>query len=125
MMKRQYGFTLIEMMIVVAVIGILASIVIPSYQRYVREARRADAAAGILAIQQALERCRVNQVSYTVCKASSVTAAPSNPFATYSITNDSSVNYTVNAALPDDPDCDPISINQSGQKTPTTGCWKR
>ena len=40
--KRPKGFTLIELMIVVAVIGVLAAIAYPSYQDSVRKARRAD-----------------------------------------------------------------------------------
>ncbi|WP_275097935.1 type IV pilin protein [Sedimenticola hydrogenitrophicus] len=50
------GFTLIELMIVVAVIGILAAIAYPSYQEYVRKARRADAQAALLELTQFMER---------------------------------------------------------------------
>lgn len=52
----QFGFTLIELMITVAVIGILASIAYPSYQEYVRRANRADAKAVLLETAQLMER---------------------------------------------------------------------
>ena len=50
------GFTLIELMIAVAVVGILAAIAYPSYQEHVRKARRADAQTALLELAQFMER---------------------------------------------------------------------
>ena len=54
--KKQKGFTLIELMIVVAVVGILSAIAYPSYTEYVRRGHRADARAGLLQAQLWMER---------------------------------------------------------------------
>lgn len=53
---KQQGFTLIELMIVVAVVGILSAIAYPSYTEYVRRGHRADARAGLLQAQLWMER---------------------------------------------------------------------
>ena len=52
----QQGFTLIEVMIVVAIVGILSAIAYPSYAEYIRRGHRADARAGLLQAQQWMER---------------------------------------------------------------------
>lgn len=54
--RKATGFTLIEVMIVVAIVGILTAIALPSYDEYIRRGHRADARAGLLQAQQWLER---------------------------------------------------------------------
>jgi type IV pilus assembly protein PilE len=58
------GFTLIEVMIVVAIIAVIAAVALPSYFDSVRKARRADAYNAITKAQQAQERFRANNASY-------------------------------------------------------------
>jgi prepilin-type N-terminal cleavage/methylation domain-containing protein len=58
------GFTLIELMIVVAIIGILASIAYPSYQESILKSRRADAKGALLGFANAMERHFTETNSY-------------------------------------------------------------
>jgi len=65
-MKRN-GFTLVELMITVAIVAILAMIAIPSYTQYVRRANRTDATKTMTLDAQALERCYSQNFSYAAC----------------------------------------------------------
>ncbi len=64
MLKKNKGFTLIELMIVIAVVGILAAVAYPSYTDYVIRAKRGDAKAALLAVQIAEEKYRANNTTY-------------------------------------------------------------
>jgi type IV pilus assembly protein PilE len=63
-MKKRNGFTLIELMIVVAVVGLLAVIAYPSYLGYLRRTNRVDATAGLMRVASAQEKYFVQNNTY-------------------------------------------------------------
>ncbi|MGB3110417.1 MAG: type IV pilin protein [Psychrobacter alimentarius] len=63
--KKQKGFTLIEMMIVVAIIGVLAAIAYPNYQRYVVKTKRTDMMSEMQNIASQIESRKLAQGSYS------------------------------------------------------------
>lgn len=87
--KVQLGFTLIELMIVVAIVGILSAVAYPSYTEYVRRGHRADARAGLLQAQQWLERA-----------ATATGAYPTTLPATLTWANDATKRYTISIGGP-------------------------
>lgn len=62
--RRQSGFTLLEVMIVVVIVGILAAIAYPSYQEQVAKSRRADAQTALMELAQFMERHYTANGSY-------------------------------------------------------------
>jgi len=117
---RSRGFSLIELMIAVAVIGILASIAIPSYTQYVRASKRAEAAAGILETQRNLERWRLNNPDYEDCGC----AAADTDNASFAVSDEGTTTYTITATLSNDEECAEMTLDQSGTQSPAS-CWKK
>ena len=71
MKKVQQGFTLIELMIVVAIIGILAAVAIPAYANYTKKAKFAEVIQGTQAVKIAVEICASDLGSLTDCDSGS------------------------------------------------------
>lgn len=79
MVRIQKGFTLIELMIVVAVIAILAAIAYPSYQEYVRRTKRVDMQASLMQIADQIQRYKIANFKIVGATASDFGIAASYP----------------------------------------------
>ena len=84
----QQGFTLIEMLIAVALVGILAAVAIPSYSEYVRRGHRAEARAGLLQAAQWMERASTATGAYPTINAFNATTLTTVPSSRYTIAID-------------------------------------
>lgn len=123
----RYGFTLIEILVVIAIIGILAAIAYPSYGSYIQKSRRADGQLALLQEIQTLERCKSTRYTYANCALSNA----ESPEKHYTISMESTANsYTVTATAlgpqSSDTECMTMTINHLGARTPdpdTSNCW--
>ena len=93
MKSRRGGFTLIELMIVVAVIAVLAAVAMPAYFDSIRKSRRADAITRISELQQAQERWRSNNPTYGTLAQTGVVAAVTGGYYTLSVANNVASGY--------------------------------
>lgn len=133
--SKNHGFTVIELMIALVVIGILASIALPAYQDYTKKARRADAKTALLEIQLAQEKWRANNPTYATIAGLGMSATSEDGYYTLAVTlSNSDTDYTATATpqgvQSSDTECGSFSIDQDGNQFVTGGlgvnsCWNR
>ncbi len=144
-MRKLRGFTLIEILIAMAIVGILAAVALPSYRKYVQKSNRSDAKISMSRLATLEERFYFRENNYTANFADIVSGATANqPInsdgGNYSIALTTSVSNGVisgwsmtataqgNQAL--DTDCKTFTLTSVGAKTATTSanaattqCW--
>lgn len=130
--SREFGFSLIELMIVVAVVGILAAVALPSYRDHIKKSKRAEAQAYMMAAASRQQQFLVDTRAYgTLANLTSGLPIPSNVSAAYDITmpdpSGTSPTFTLTATpktAQASEKCGTMTINQTGAKTAAiSGCW--
>lgn len=138
MVRFNRGFTLIELMIAVAIVGIIAAIAYPSYMDSVRKSNRAEGKAEMVDLAQRLQRCYTTYGSYNDAAnrcavyedLTDGTAVKSRGNEYYNITveNDTAVTYRLKATAAKAPQtgdiaaCRELKLDHRGERLPAD-CW--
>jgi len=132
MRSKAQGFTLMELMITVAIVGILAAIAWPSYQQYVIRNNRVAVQAELMQIAAAAERYRSQQLTYTNSTLAKLYGSTTYPKAgqalytiTYTVDPDTGLTWVAMAVpttggLQAKVNDGALAINSAGQR-----CWKK
>lgn len=136
--RPQRGITLLELLIVVAVTGILAAIAMPNYSQYVQRSRRAEAQAVMMEVQQFMQRVYAAQNSYLPNGQApdlpdSLEQSPANGQAAYNIALNAvtATAYEIEAvptgSMANDP-CGTLTLSSTGRKqvsgSTVANCWR-
>lgn len=139
--RNVHGFTLIELMVVVAIVGILASVAYPSFISQVIKSRRSDAVVSMSRFQHAQERWRANNTTYA-SNTETTTAAPSGlglsattegGYYTMIVTSNTATSYTLTAeavsgkSQASDTGCSILTVTVANGTATTTpeNCWSK
>ena len=127
-----WGFTLVELMTVVAIVGILAALAYPSYARHVRKSKRATAQAALMDLASKEQAYQLDRRAYTATLADIGFAAPQEIATAYTfsvvVNNTASPMSFTATATPINGQAvsgeQPLTLTQAGVRTPTaSGYW--
>lgn len=130
-MYKHNGFTLIELMVTVAIVGILAAIAYPSYIDYVIKSGRSEGVAAVMQVANLQEQYYLDNRAFTTDMTKLGLAA--SPFMTehghYSVASAGTSAFTITATAKGnqasrDTTCATITLTHAGIKGPSTECWK-
>ena len=132
-LARVRGFTLIELIIVIAIVALLVAVALPSYRDHVRKSRRAEAQAYLMSVAGRQSQFLVDTRAYATTLATINIPMPSSVNSFYTVTLNAVVGppptFTLTAAPLAGTDqvnekCGTLTINQTGAKTAAlTSCW--
>ncbi len=134
-LRFAHGFSLIELMIVLAIMGIVVMFAYPSYTNYVLKSRRTEAKSGLLDLAQRQEDFRADNNKYaddlTKLLLNNPDLTSENGFYKFSVENPSPLKFTLKATVADDKaqkddiQCTEFSIDQQGKRDSEPGkdCW--
>jgi len=132
-LARVRGFTLIELIIVIAIVALLVAVALPSYRDHVRKSRRAEAQAYLMAVAGRQSQFLVDTRGYAATLATINIPQPSSVVASYDVTlavvAGPPPTFTLTAAPKAGTDqvyekCGTLTVNQTGAKTAAlSSCW--
>lgn len=121
--KYRAGFTLIELMITLVIMGILAAVALPAYQGQVRESRRSDAQTALMQMHLSQENYRMQNVTYGN---TADIAIPSSDYYSFTVSNVSETTFTLTATAKasqtSDTGCTTLTLTESLVRAPAS-CW--
>ncbi|MBR9856593.1 MAG: prepilin-type N-terminal cleavage/methylation domain-containing protein [Gammaproteobacteria bacterium] len=131
-MQKSTGFTLIELMIVVAIVAILAMVAYPSFTGYLLKSKRIEAIQSLYSMQLKQEDWRISHSTYASTSQASASFLPTHPDYTFTVSGASASHYELIATAKSDSSqlndkegstsCSPLTLSRSNSKTPAV-CW--
>ena len=118
-LNNKLGVTLLELMVVAIIVGILATLIFPSFQQQILKARRGDGITQLMRLKLQQEAFRLENNSYATTEKLTL---PTSKYHTFSVSDVSSTTFTITAKAKgsqlSDNKCLSMQIDQSLQKSP-------